>query len=50
MGHAAGWGTFLPSLRFQKRSFLEVLDCFLKTLQKTKTKKQNKKKQTKFKR
>ena len=43
MGHAAGWGTFLPSLRFQKRSFLEVLDCVLKTLQKTN--KQKKKKQ-----
>ena len=43
MGHAAGWGTFLPSLRFQKSSFLEVLDCVLKTLQKTKTKKKQKK-------
>ena len=42
MGHAAGWGTFLPSLRFKKSSFLEVLNCVLKTLQKKKTKKKTK--------
>ena len=42
MGHAAGWGIFLPSLRFQKRSFLEVLNCVLKTLQKQKQKKKQK--------
>ena len=32
MGHAAGWGTFFHSLRFQNGSFFEVPDSVLKHL------------------
>ena len=50
MGHAAGWGTFFHSLRFETWSFFEVLDSFLKTLQKKQKTKKKKKKKKKDKR